>query len=329
MPSFEKRVSNLAGYAPALPTPFDEENRIDGNAFRNLCDLQIKRGATALVVCGTTGEAPNLCPREHATLIDIAASVARDRVPVIADASSNATEHAIELTKDAEAHGADAILSVVPYYNRPTQTGLYAHFEAVAGSTRLPLILNDAPCRTGRALDDETIVRLAKLPRVAGLKDASGDITRPARLRPLLGPGFRLFSGDDTTALGFIAHGGDGCISVASNVAPGICRSMYLAWRQAQSVRATRLARVLDELNEVLFRETSPSPVKFALSQLGLISPTVRLPLAELRQETKDEIRILLARLRDEYGSSLIGDISKRTYEEQRALALCVERDLV
>jgi 4-hydroxy-tetrahydrodipicolinate synthase len=329
MPSFEKSVSNLVGYAPALPTPFDEQNRIDVDGFRRLCELQIKSGATALVVSGTTGEAPNLDRQEHASLIDIAVDVARDRVPVIAGAGSNATEHAIDLTKDAEAHGADAILSVVPYYNRPTQTGLYAHFEAIARSTRLPIILYDVPCRTGCALANETIARLAKLPRIAGLKDASGDIARPASLRPLVGPDFRLFSGDDTTALGFIANGGDGCISVTSNVAPGICRSMYLAWRHAQSARATRLWRVLDQLTEALFRETNPSPVKFALGQLGLILPTVRLPLVELRQETKDEIRALLAWLPDEYGPLLIGGTSKRSDEEQHALALCVERDLV
>ena len=229
-----RHVSKLSGYAPALPTPFDKDDRIDSGAFERLCDLQIKSGATALVVCSTTGEAPNLSVTEQRRLVRIAVEVSRGRVPVIAGAGSNATEHAIELTKDAEAQGADAILSVVPYYNRPTQTGLYAHFRTIAAPTCLPIILYDVPSRTGCALADETVARLAELPQIIGLKDASGDIVRPARLRPMVGTDFKLLSGDDATALGFLANGGDGCISVTSNVAPALCRNMYLAWKQGQ-----------------------------------------------------------------------------------------------
>jgi 4-hydroxy-tetrahydrodipicolinate synthase len=324
-----RHVSKLSGYAPALPTPFDTDDRIDGGAFEQLCDLQIKSGATALVVCGTTGEAPNLSVTEQRHLVRIAVEVSRGRVPVIAGAGSNATEHAIELTKDAEAQGADAILSVVPYYNRPTQAGLYAHFRTIAALTCLPIILYDVPSRTGCALADETVARLAELSHIIGLKDASGDIVRPARLRPMVGTDFRLLSGDDATALGFLANGGDGCISVTSNVAPALCRNMYLAWKQGQSVRALRLARVIGELTLALFLETNPAPVKYALSLFGLMSSQVRLPLVELSPHAKEEVFDILVRLCNGYAGSMIGNIGDRPRERQNALALCVERDLV
>ncbi len=207
-------VSRLSGYAPALPTPFNEADEVDAAALERLCDRQIQEGASALVVCGTTGEAPNLNRAEHDTIVRIAVNAARGRIPVIAGAGSNSTSQAIELSRDAEAAGADAILSVVPYYNKPTQAGMYAHFRAVAESTGLPLILYDVPSRTVCGLADDTIARLAELPQIIGLKDATGDVTRPLRLRSLLGPEFRLLSGDDATALAFLLHGGDGCISV-------------------------------------------------------------------------------------------------------------------
>ncbi len=324
-----RNVSKLSGYAPALPTPFDRDDRIDSDAFERLCDLQIKSGATALVVCGTTGEAPNLSVTEQRQLVQIAVRVSRGRVPVIAGAGSNATEHAIELTKDAEAHGADAILSVVPYYNRPTQAGLYEHFRTVAALTCLPVILYDVPSRTGCALADETVARLAEVPHITGLKDASGDVARPARLRPMVGADFRLLSGDDATALGFLANGGDGCISVTSNVAPALCRNMYSAWRQGQSVRALRLARVIGELTTALFLETNPAPVKYALSLFGLMSSQLRLPLVGLSPHAKEEIFDILVRLCDGYAGSMIGNIGDRPRERKSGLALCVERDLV
>jgi 4-hydroxy-tetrahydrodipicolinate synthase len=229
MPAIGRHVSRLSGYAPALPTPFDAEETIDAPAFERLCDLQLAKGATALVVCGTTGEAPTLSPEEHRTIIRIAVSQARGRIPVIAGAGSNATAHAIELTRDAEAAGADAVLSVVPYYNKPTQPGLYAHFRAIAESTGLPVMLYDVPSRTACSLADETIARLGEIPNIIGLKDAAGDPTRPVRLRSLVGTNFRLLSGDDGLACAYLAHGGDGCISVTSNVVPGICRNMFLA----------------------------------------------------------------------------------------------------
>ena len=299
MPILGRRVSRLSGYAPALPTPFDDDGEVDCGAFEQFCDRQIEEGATALVVCGTTGEAPTLSPAEHRTLIRIAVGVSRGRIPVIAGAGSNCTAHAIELTKYAEARGADAILSIVPYYNKPTQTGLLGHFKAIAQSTGLPIILYDVPCRTACSLADETVVRLAENPQFVGLKDATGDITRPARLRSLVGKDFRLLSGDDATAFAFFAQGGNGCISVTSNVAPGLCRNMFLACKQGQIVRAQRLSSEIAPLTSALFRESNPVPLKYALSLLGLMSPKVRLPLVELTEQTKAELAVVVAQICD------------------------------
>jgi 4-hydroxy-tetrahydrodipicolinate synthase len=299
-----RHVSKLSGYAPALPTPFGADGNIDCTAFARLCDRQVAEGATALVVCGTTGEAPTLSPAEHHKLVRMAVDVARGRVPVIAGAGSNATAHAIELTRDAEAAGADAILSVVPYYNKPMQAGLDAHFRAIAGATGLPVILYDVPSRTVSGLADETVARLAEVPRIIGLKDATGDVTRPARLRPLVGADFRLLSGDDATALAFLAQGGDGCISVTSNVVPGLCRAMFL--RRRQGMRAQPLAAGLAQLTAALFRETNPAPLKYALGLLGLMSPSVRLPLVEPSEGTRSEIKAALAAIEDSCADYMI-----------------------
>ena len=312
MLSIGRHVSRLSGYAPALPTPFKIDGTIDGVAFERFCELQISEGATGLVVCGTTGEAPTLIPEEHRELVAMAVGIARGRVPVIAGAGSNSTAHAIELTKDAEAAGADAILSVVPYYNKPTQAGLLAHFGAVAASTGLPVILYDVPSRTVCGLADETVARLAEMPQFIGLKDATGDVTRVARLRSLVAPQFRLLSGDDATAAAFVAQGGDGCISVTSNVVPGLCRSMFLAWKQDQAARAQRLARPLARLTSALFRESNPSPLKYALSLLGLMSSALRLPLVEPSENVKAEVAAVLAQVSDEYTEHAIGRIYAR-----------------
>ena len=315
-----RHVSKLSGYAPALPTPFDDDGNIDVAAFERFCDRQIRAGATALVICGTTGEAPTLTPAEHATLIQIAVAVARGRVPVIAGAGSNSTAHAIELTRNAEAAGADAILSVVPYYNKPTQTGLYEHFRTIAQSSGLPVILYDVPSRTACGLADETIARLAELPKIIGLKDAAGDVTRPARLRSLLGPDFRLLTGDDATALAFLAQGGNGCISVTSNVVPGLCRNMFLAFRQGQITSAQRWAIPVAKLTAVLFRESSPTPLKYALSLLGLMSPKVRLPLVELTAQTKAEVAAVMRQVCEDYSDDTIHKLSEPEINKRRAV---------
>jgi 4-hydroxy-tetrahydrodipicolinate synthase len=307
-------ITHLGGFAPALPTPFDEHGKIDLAAFERMCELQARAGATALVVAGTTGEAPTLSHAEQAELVSVAAKVAGGRIPVIAGTGSNSTAHAIALTEDAEAAGADAALCVVPYYNKPTQAGLYAHFCAVAQATSLPIILYDVPSRTVCRLEDETIVRLvAELPQIIGLKDAGADLTRPRRLRSRLGPGFRLMSGDDTTALAFLAFGGDGCISVTSNLAPGLCRDMYLSCRRGEFGRAQRLDADLARLTAALFREASPAPLKYALSRLGLMSSRLRLPLVEPTAQTRSEIDAVLADLSERYGEGLVRNTPSST----------------
>jgi 4-hydroxy-tetrahydrodipicolinate synthase len=295
-------VLHLSGYAPALPTPFDDDDALDLHMLERICDLKIQAGATALVVCGTTGEAPTLTHAEHAEIVNAAVDVARGRVPVVAGTGSNSTGAAIELTQDAEAAGADAVLCVVPYYNKPTQAGMYAHFCAIAQSTALPVILYDVPSRTVCSLADDTIARLvAEMPQFIGLKDATGDVTRPQRLRSRLGPAFRLLSGDDASALAFMALGGDGCISVASNIAPGLCRDMYLACKQGQLNRAQRLGAEIARLSAALFRESSPAPLKYALNRLGLMRPRVRLPLVEASVQLQSELDALIADLRERY----------------------------
>src|SRR5450759_2194943 len=307
MATIGRHVSKLSGYAPALPTPFGDDGNIDVAAFEQFCDRQLRAGATALVVCGTTGEAPTLTPAEHETLIEIAVAIARGRVPVIAGAGSNSTAHAIELTQDAEPAGADASLSVVPYYNKPMQAGLYAHFRAIAQSTGLPIILYDVPSRTVCGLADETIARLAEMPGIIGLKDATGDVTRPTRLRSLLGPDFRLLTGDDATALAFISQGGNGCISVTSNVAPGLCRNMFLACRHGQIASAQRWAAPVAKLTAALFRGTSPALLKYALSLLCLMSSKVRLPLVEWTDASKADVAAVMAQVGENYADYVVG----------------------
>jgi 4-hydroxy-tetrahydrodipicolinate synthase len=309
MRAIGRHVSRLGGYAPALPTPFDDAGGLDVAAFEGLCHRQVEHGATALVVSGTTGEAPTLTRAEYNTLVRAAVAIARGQIPVIAGAGSNATSRAIELARDAEAAGADAILSVVPYYNKPTQAGMYAHFRTIAESTGLPMILYDVPSRTVCGLADETVARLAELPQVIGLRDASSDVTRPVRLRALV-PHVRLLTGDDATALAFFANGGHGCISVTSNVAPGLCRAMFLASRQGQTARAQGLARPITQLTTALFRETSPAPLKYALSLLGLASPRLRLPLVEPTIQTQTQIAAVMNDLCGRYGEYMIGAVA-------------------
>lgn len=302
---FGRHLSKLSGYAPALPTPFDSQGAVDAGAFERLCALQVEAGATALVVCGTTGEAPTLTPEEHRQLIEIAAGAARG-IPVIAGAGSNSTSHAIELTRVAEAAGADAVLSVVPYYNKPTQAGLKAHFRAIAQATGLPIILYDVPLRTACGLADVTLAELAENAQFIGLKDATGEISRAARLRSRVGPDFRLLSGDDATAFGYIVSGGDGCISVTSNVAPALCRELYLAVRSGNMKRAQRLAAPLSELTSALFVEPNPVPLKFALSLSGLIRPTVRLPLVQASNTVQENIAAAVRYIGERFDRDLV-----------------------
>jgi 4-hydroxy-tetrahydrodipicolinate synthase len=289
----------LAGYIPDLPTPFDRDGAIDLADFAKLCERQIKAGVSAIVAGETTGETSTLTPAEHETVVRAAVEIARGRVRVIAGAGSNSTSQAIELTRRAEAAGADAVLSVVPYYSKPMQSGIYAHFQAIAASTTLPIILHDVPSRTVRELSDDTMARLAGSKQFIALRDGTGDITRPWRLRSLLPHGFRLLSGDDATALAFIANGGDGCISAISNVAPELCLEVFSSCKQGRLQTARYLHNRLAPLTSALSRE-SPAALKYALCLLGLMSPATRLPIVELADSAKAEVAAAIADLGDE-----------------------------
>jgi 4-hydroxy-tetrahydrodipicolinate synthase len=289
----------LAGYVPDLPTPFDEADRLDLAAFARLCERQIAAGVSAIVVGETAGEAATLTPAEHDCIVRAAVRVARGRARVIAGAGSNSTSQAIELTRRAEAAGADAVLSVVPYYNKPMQAGILAHFQAIAEAATLPIILHDIPCRTLRELTDDTLARLARSKRFIGLRDATGDITRPMRLRSRLAPGFRLLSGDDATALAFIANGGDGAISTISNIAPDLCQTIFSSCRQGRLQTARYLQSRLGPLTAALIRE-SPAALKYALSLLGFMSPGTRLPIVELDASAKAEVASAIVAIGDE-----------------------------
>src|SRR5882757_9471133 len=289
----------LAGYIPDLPTPFDETDRIDFTAFAKLCESQIEAGVSAIVVGETAGEASTLTPVEHDTMVRTAIEIAHGRVRVIAGAGSNSTSQAIELTRRAEAAGADAVLSVVPYYNKPMQAGIHAHFLAIADQTTLPIILHDIPSRTNRELSDDTLARLVESKQFIGLRDGTGDLAHPLRLQPLLPPSFRLLSGDDATALAFFANGGDGCISTVSNVAPGLCQAIFSRCRQGRLQSARYLQNRLAPLTACLSKE-SPAALKYALCLLGFMSPTSRLPIVELDDGAKRAVASAIAAIGDE-----------------------------
>ena len=292
-------ASWLAGYIPDLPTPFDQEGAIDLAAFTRLFERQINAGAPAILVCETAGEASTLTPAEQDRIIRAAVEVAAGRVRVIAGAGSNSTSQAIELTQRAEAAGADAVLSVVPYYNNPMQAGIHAHFRAIAVSTGLPIILHDIPSRTIRELSDDTLARLAESRQFIGLRDGTGDIARLSRLRPRLPAKFRLLSGDDATALAFVASGGDGCISMISNVAPDLCRAIFSSCREGRLQTARYLQNRLAPLTAVLASE-SPAALKYALCLLGFMSPATRLPIVGLADTAKDTVARATAEIADE-----------------------------
>jgi 4-hydroxy-tetrahydrodipicolinate synthase len=279
----------LSGYIPDIPTPFDTNGAIDLPAFQKLCERQIEAGATAIVVCETAGEASTLTPNEQRMLIRAAVETARGRLRVIAGAGSNSTSQAIELTEHAEAEGADAVLSVVPYYNKPMQSGIEAHFLAIAEATTLPTILHDIPARTNRELADDTVIRLALSNRFIGLLDHGGAMTRIGRLRPRVPTGFRLLSGDDASAVAYLASGGDGCVSMIANVAPELCRTIISCCRQERWHSARGLQSRVAPLAIALSAEC-PAALKSALGTLGLLQPHLRLPLVELDAASAREI---------------------------------------
>jgi len=265
-------------------------DKVDEKSFQALVDWQIREGIGGLVPCGTTGESPTLSHKEHMRVTELCIEGAARRVPVIAGTGSNSTQETIDFAKHAERAGADAQLVVTPYYNKPTQEGLYQHFKAVHDHSGLPIIIYNILGRTAVDLSLETMVELSTLPRIIGVKDATGDLSRPLLTRLAIGSSFSLLSGDDTTALAFLAQGGHGVVSVTANIAPKLCVAMQTAWQSRAVVEAQLINETLAPLNRVLFLETNPSPVKYAASLLGLSTSQVRLPLCETKDTTKAKV---------------------------------------
>ena len=279
------------GSIPALITPM-KNGAFDEAAFRKFVAWQIKEGSHGLVPVGTTGESPTLTPDEHKAVVKICVAEAKGKVPVIAGAGSNNTAEAIEYTRHAKEAGADAALVVVPYYNRPTQDGIYAHYKAIASAVDIPIIVYNVPGRTVANISVETLNRLAHdFKNIIGTKDASADLTRPSRQRLMSGKDFIQLSGEDGTALGFNAHGGVGCISVTANVAPALCAALQNATLKGDFTEALKLQDRLMPLHHALFVESSPGPVKYAASLLGLCEPEARLPLVPVVESTKKAVR--------------------------------------
>ena len=274
------------GSFTALVTPFDGDS-VDYDAFTRLVEFQIQSGTHGLVPCGTTGESPTLSHEEHARVVEVCISAAKERVPVIAGAGSNSTKEAIELARHAEKAGATAVLIVTPYYNKPTQEGLYQHFKAINDAIGIPIIIYNIPSRSVIDMSVVTMARLFELRNIAGVKDATASPVRVSQQRLTLGEEFNQLSGEDATALAFMAHGGHGCISVTSNAAPKLCSEFQTACLAGDYHKALALHDRLMPLHEALFVETNPGPVKYAVSRLGFCKPDTRLPLAPISDQTK------------------------------------------
>ena len=280
---------SFRGVFTALVTPF-RGGVLDEAAFVALVERQIEGGVHGLVPVGTTGETSTLSHEEHRRVVQLCVETARGRVPVVAGAGSNATAEAIELTRHAKEVGADAALVVTTYYNRPSQEGLYRHYAAINDAVDLPVLVYNVPSRTSVDISNETLQRLSKLPHVVGVKDATGDMARASLQRLTCGEGWVMLSGDDPTALGYVAHGGHGCISVTSNVAPRACAEFYNALLQGDWPGALARQDRLIRLHKALFLDSSPAPTKFALARLGLCADEARLPIAPCAEAVQPAI---------------------------------------
>lgn len=280
----------LKGSMPALITPF-KNGAVDEAAFRRLVSWQIAEGSHGLVPAGTTGESATLSHEEHRRVVELCIDEARGRVPVVAGAGSNSTAEAIALTRHAKEAGADAVLSVAPYYNRPTQEGLYRHFAAIAEAVDIPIVVYNIPARSAVEISVETMARLSRVANIVGVKDATANLARPSRERLVCVKDFRLLSGEDATALGYMAHGGHGCISVTANIAPKLCAQFQNACLRGDFAGALELQDRLMSVHDAMFCEASPAPVKFAASLLGMSSEEVRLPLVAASEGARARIR--------------------------------------
>ena len=289
MPPFQGSIT-------ALITPF-KNGEVDAKAFQRLVEWQIDQGTHGLVPVGTTGESPTLTHDEHKQVIELCIEAAAGRVPVIAGTGSNSTSEAIALTRFAKEAGADGALVVTPYYNKPTQEGLYLHYKAINDAVDIPIIIYNIPGRSIVDMSVETMTRLFKLPNIAGLKDATANISRVSQQRAAMGTAFVQLSGEDATALGFNAHGGQGCISVTANIAPALCSEFQLACLGSNFKRALEIQDRLMPLHDALFVESNPGPVKYAAEKLGLCSGETRLPLAPLAPASKAKVDAALAQV--------------------------------
>ncbi|MEC7558556.1 MAG: 4-hydroxy-tetrahydrodipicolinate synthase [Pseudomonadota bacterium] len=280
----------FAGSYTALITPFSN-GRVDEDAFRKLVEFQIESGTHGLVPVGTTGESPTLSHDEHDRVIELCIEQAAGRVPVIAGAGSNATAEAVRLARHAADAGADGVLIVSPYYNKPTQEGLYRHFTSVAEAVDVAVIVYDIPGRSIVRVDDANLVRMnAAFPNISGIKDATSEVGRPPRILNALGNGFAQLSGEDATTLPYLAGGGHGAISVTSNIAPKALADMHNAWKAGDVKTAQAINARMIDLHDAMFCEASPGPVKYAAELLGLCSAETRLPLCEIADESKARV---------------------------------------
>jgi 4-hydroxy-tetrahydrodipicolinate synthase len=282
--------TSFRGSFTALVTPF-KNGSVDEKAFRDLVEWQITEGTNGLVPVGTTGESPTLSHDEHKRVVEWCIDQADGRVPVIAGAGSNSTAEAIELSKHAEEEGAAAVLIVTPYYNKPTQEGMYQHFKAINDAIGIPIIIYNIPGRSVVDMSVDTMKRLFDCKNISGVKDATASMMRVSQQREVLGPDFNQLSGEDGTCLGFMAHGGHGCISVTSNVAPRLCAEFQSACLKGDFAAALKLQDKLMPLHQHLFVETNPAPAKYALSVLGKCADTVRLPMVPLSDKSKAMVR--------------------------------------
>ncbi|MGC6536243.1 MAG: 4-hydroxy-tetrahydrodipicolinate synthase [Candidatus Puniceispirillaceae bacterium] len=276
----------FSGAYTALITPF-ANGGVDKDAYVKLIEWQIAQGIHGLVPAGTTGESPTLSHEEHDLIVELCVKTAAGRVPVIAGAGSNNTAEAVRLSQHAEAVGADAVLIVSPYYNKPTQDGLYAHFSTIAKAISIPVIIYDIPGRSIVRVNDDTMARLAEIPNIVGVKDAIGDAARPTRLWNMIGDNFAQLSGDDATSLPYLTGGGHGCISVVSNIAPAAMAQMQDAFAKGNVKEAMAINKKLMALHDGLFCEASPGPVKYAASLLGICSADARMPIVEISDASK------------------------------------------
>jgi 4-hydroxy-tetrahydrodipicolinate synthase len=287
-------MTQFKGSITALVTPF-RDGAVDEAAFRSFINWQIQEGTSGLVPVGTTGETPTLSHKEHDRVVEICVEETKGRVPVIAGAGSNSTAEAVAFSRHAEKVGADAVLIVTPYYNKPTQEGLYQHYKAINDAGGIPIIIYNIPGRSVIDMSVETMARLYELKNIAGVKDATANMARVSLQRQMMGPDFIQLSGEDATALGFMAHGGHGCISVTSNVAPRLCAEMQSACLSGDYASALKVQDRLMPLHTNLFIETNPTPVKYGASLLGLMEADVRLPLVPASDNAKQAVRSAMA----------------------------------